>query len=434
MTPSLFPPPEAPAMTLRPYQAEAIEAVYDHLRRRDDNPCVVLPTACHAKGHPILMYDGTVKPVEDVTVGDLLMGPDSRPRRVMALRQGWDDMYRVVPARGEAFTVNAGHVLSLVCTNEGKRDACARHGGEIDNITVADYLKKPKYWRHLRKLRRVAVEFPGRPNLPIPPYILGLLLGDGCLTDLPIALTTADEQTAEAWIEYAGSINCGVTVHGPPDRCPSYRIVKENGRHNVLTEALAAQGLLGTGSGTKFVPHMYLVASRQDRLALLAGLMDSDGCRNKSGCDYMTKSQELAADVVFLVRSLGLAAQCTQKYCSCQTGAGGWFYRVSIWGDFDDVPCRLPRRQPGPRKQKKCVLRTGFKVEPVGQGQYYGLLLDGDHLYVDGHFVVHHNSGKTPVMASICRDAVTQWNGRVLVLAHVKELLEQAVDKLNAMA
>ncbi|NLF32527.1 MAG: DEAD/DEAH box helicase family protein, partial [Planctomycetes bacterium] len=335
---------------------------------------------------------------------------------------------------GEAFTVNAGHVLSLVCTNEGKRDACARRGGEIDNITVADYLKKPKYWRHLRKLRRVAAEFPGRPNLPIPPYILGLLLGDGCLTDLPISLTTADEQTAEAWIEYAGSINCGVTVHGPPDRCPSYRIVKENGRHNVLTEALAAQGLLGTESGTKFVPHMYLVASRQDRLALLAGLMDSDGCRNKSGCDYLTKSQELAADVMFLVRSLGLAAHCTQKYCSCQTGAGGWFYRVSIWGDFSDVPCRLPRRQPRPRKQKKCVLRTGFKVEPAGQGQYYGFLLDGDHLYVDGHFVVHHNSGKTPVMASICRDAVTQWNGRVLVLAHVKELLEQAVDKLNAMA
>jgi len=43
-------------------------------------------------------------------------------------------------------------------------------------------------------------------------------------------------------------------------------------------------------------------------------------------------------------------------------------------------------------------------------------------------------SGKTPVMATICRDAVQQWNGRVLILAHVKELLEQAVDKLHTMA
>jgi hypothetical protein len=52
----------------------------------------------------------------------------------MALCRGEDDMYRIVPARGEPFVVNAGHVLSLVCTNEGKRDfACYRRGGEVDN-------------------------------------------------------------------------------------------------------------------------------------------------------------------------------------------------------------------------------------------------------------------------------------------------------------
>ena len=167
---------------------------------------------------------------------------------------------------------------------------------------------------------------------------------------------------------------------------------------------------------------------------MLAGLMDSDGCSNKGGCDYVTKSRELATDLIFLARSLGLGANCTQKYCSCQTGAGGWFFRVSIWGDFAEVPCRLSRRQPGPRKQKKSVLRTGFKVEPCGRGRYFGFLLDGDHLYVDGHFIVHHNSGKTPVMATICRDAVQQWGSRVLILAHVKELLEQAVEKLHIMA
>jgi len=87
-------------ITLRPYQVEAVSAVYDHLRHRDDNPCVVLPTACHAEGHPILMFDGTVKSVEGVEVGDLVMGPDSRPRRVMSLCRGEDDLYRIVPTRG----------------------------------------------------------------------------------------------------------------------------------------------------------------------------------------------------------------------------------------------------------------------------------------------------------------------------------------------
>jgi hypothetical protein len=211
-------------------------------------------------------------------------------------------------------------------------------------------------------------------------------------------------------------------------------LVKNSGKYNVLTEALVAQGLWGKKSGAKFIPHQYLVASRHERLALFAGLMDSDGCSSKSGCDYITKSKELATDLMFLVRSLGFAAHCTQKYCSCQTGSGGWFFRLSIWGDFTDVPCRLARRKPSPRKQKKSVLRTGFKIEPFGRGQYFGFQLDGDHLYVDGHFVVHHNSGKTPVMATICRDAVEKWNGRVLILAHVKELLQQTADTLRCVA
>jgi len=422
-------------IALRKYQSAAVEAVYRHLRDHDDNPVVVLPTGCHAQGHPILMYDGEVKPVEEVAVGELVMGPDSRPRQVLALCRGEDDLYLVTPSKGEAFIVNGDHVLSLVCTNEGKREfACYRRGGEIDHITVREYLSRSKAWRHLRKLYRVCVEFPGKPNLPIPPYILGLLLGDGSFTDQTVSLTTSDEQTADAWIDYAHSINCGVTVHASGGRCPTFRLAKENGKHNVLTEMLAAQGLMGKGSGDKFIPQPYLVATRQDRLALLAGLMDSDGCSNKSGCDYTTKSRELATDIMFLVRSLGFAAHCTRKYCSCQTGAGGWFFRISVWGEFSGVPILLDRRRPSRRKQKKSILRSGFKVEPCGRGQYFGFVLNGDHLYVDGHFVVHHNSGKTPVMATICDDAVRRWDGRVLVLAHVKELLEQTAGTLSAMA
>jgi len=82
-------------MELRPYQTEAVHAVYQHLQERDDNPCVVLPTGCHAKDHPILMFDGTLKHVQDVAVGDLVMGADSTPRRVLALCRGQDEMFKI---------------------------------------------------------------------------------------------------------------------------------------------------------------------------------------------------------------------------------------------------------------------------------------------------------------------------------------------------
>jgi len=227
-------------MQLRPYQHEAVQAVYRYLREHDDNPCVVLPTGCHAKGHPILMHDGTVKPVQDVRVGERVMGDDSTPRTVLTLCRGRETMYRITPHRGKPFVVNASHVLSLISTPEGKRFPSSRRGGGITNIVLREYLARPAAWRERHHLYRV---FPHRPN--------------------------------------------------------------------------------------------------------------------------------------------------------------------------------------------RDVLYTGFTVERMPEDDFFGFTLDGNRLYVDGNFVVHHNSGKTPVMATICRDAVIRWNGRVLILAHVKELLEQAADKLR---
>lgn len=75
-----------------------------------------LATGCHEKGHPILMHDGSIKAVEDVVVGDKLMGPDSTPRTVLESHRGVDKMYRVTPTKGEPFSVNAGHIFSLYVT------------------------------------------------------------------------------------------------------------------------------------------------------------------------------------------------------------------------------------------------------------------------------------------------------------------------------
>ena len=104
-----------------------------------------------------------------------------------------------------------------------------------------------------------------------------------------------------------------------------------------------------------------------------------------------------------------------------------------MYGDLEQIPCRLKRKKAPPRRQKKSVVRTGFSVEPCGRGPFYGFVLDGDHRYVDGHFVVHHNSGKSWVLAQIVTDAVIRWHGRAPVLAHVKELLEQNADKIQRL-
>lgn len=417
----------------RPYQSEAVEAVYEHLRTKDNNPCVVLPTGCHAKDHPILMYDGTVRKVQDISVGDIIMGADSTPRHVLALARGREPMARITPIKGEPFVVNMNHILSLVSTNEGKGDfTCYQKGGEITNITVREYLTKSKSWRHLRKLYRVPVNFSIPKNLPIPPHILGLLLGDGIMTNA-IGLTSAEEELGDEFSRYAESIGCSVRVAENDRNVPTYYAVVAKGAKNPLFEILHQLGLRGHCAHNKFIPKEYLTASRSDRLQLLAGLLDSDGFFDGHCLEITTQSRELAGDIVFLARSLGFMANCHEKYCACQTGAGGWYYRVHISGDLSPIPCRRKRHVFHVRQQKKNVLRTGFSVEILSEDDFYGFELDGDHLYVDGNFVVHHNTGKSLVLAQIAKDSVEKWNGRVLILAHVKELLEQNADKIRKL-
>ena len=417
----------------RPYQSEAVEAVYEHLRTKDNNPCVVLPTGCHAKDHPILMYDGTVRKVQDISVGDIIMGADSTPRHVLALARGREPMARITPIKGEPFVVNMNHILSLVSTNEGKGDfTCYQKGGEITNITVREYLTKSKSWRHLRKLYRVPVNFSIPKNLPIPPHILGLLLGDGIMTNA-IGLTSAEEELGDEFSRYAESIGCSVRVAENDRNVPTYYAVVAKGAKNPLFEILHQLGLRGHCAHNKFIPKEYLTASRSDRLQLLAGLLDSDGFFDGHCLEITTQSRELAGDIVFLARSLGFMANCHEKYCACQTGAGGWYYRVHISGDLSPIPCRRKRHVFHVRQQKKNVLLTGFSVEILSEDDFYGFELDGDHLYVDGNFVVHHNTGKSLVLAQIAKDSVEKWNGRVLILAHVKELLEQNADKIRKL-
>jgi len=129
---------------------------------------------CLGKGTKVLMYDGTLKKVEEVVVGDLLMGDDSTPRKVLSLARGREGMYWVRQNKGIDYRVNESHILSLKRSrNEGPHKQ-----GDILNINVKEYAQKTTKFKSNYKGYRVAVEFPEK-QIPLPPYFLGLWLGDG---------------------------------------------------------------------------------------------------------------------------------------------------------------------------------------------------------------------------------------------------------------
>ncbi len=360
---------------------------------------------CFGKDTEVLMYDGSIKKIQDIKVGDKVMGDDSTPRKVLKLHSGIDDMYEIIPNKGESHIVNSTHIMCLKTSSNryrgkdnlyvGKNDYYARKykiGESRFDIPLDEYISKcTSKFKHLSKLYKASVEFIEK-KVPIDPYVLGCWLGDG--TSSRPDITTMDKEIEDCWIEFANSRSLKIREH-----------VKVNNK--AKTVAITSKKIGGIGNtknsflndlrsmnliNNKHIPDCYLHNSRDTRLELLAGLVDTDGHYNKSDIDIIQKNKTLADNIVYLARSLGLAAYIKECTKSCQTGAVGIYYRVCISGDTTVIPNRLKRKRPSIRKMNKDVLVVGFDVAAMGKGAYYGFETDGNHRFLLADFTVVHNS------------------------------------------
>ena len=411
---------------LRPYQVSARDAVY---RSWTDyrSTLLVLATGCHDADQLVLMHDGSTKRAADVVVGDRLMGPDSMPRTVLRLVRGRDEMVTIHPTKGESWRVNLDHVLSLVRTPTRSPATYPSQGEALVDVTVREWLLWSKTAKHRHKLYRAEVDFPVGEALPIAPYVLGLLLGDGCLTAGSVTIACPDEEIDADVQAEAARLGGRVSISDNGDRCRTLRIVRQgDSGPSPMLDALRALGLAGCVAASKVVPPAYRCATREERLELLAGMLDTDGhFVGGSGFDWLSASRDLAEGFAFVARSVGLAAYITPKRVD---GYEATYWRVSVSGDCSIVPTRVLRKQAAPRRLRKSVLRTGFDVQRGAVGEYFGWTVDGDHRYLLADFTVSHNCGKTFTAGEILRERAN--HGRILWVAHRSELLDQARDTI----
>ena len=357
-------------------------------------------SGCHKIDTPIMMHDGRIKMVQDVCVGDQLMGDDSTTRNVMQLFRGRDQMFEIVPVKGDAFTVNKNHVLSLKATNMlsmrfrkergawvvswkefhpdlvlvtrskhfGCEDDAKRYmealdsahnvckKGDVIDITVEKYLSiKDRIGERNLFLYKSHTDYPEQ-SVAIDPYLVGYWLGDGSSNSANI--TTADFELRQM---------------------------------NLINN--------------KHIPHTYLFNSQYVRLQVLAGLIDSDGFyqQHTNQFEITFKSERLMDDTIRLARSLGFAAYKYNKKTSW-THNGikkyGDAYRTCIVGDITRIPVKIQRKTMArDRLKNKDVTLVGFKIHQVQDDAYYGFELDGNHRYMMGDFTVTHNSnGKSKLL------------------------------------
>lgn len=409
-------------MILRPsYQIPAVDAVGEHLTKHAST-LLVMATGlgkCLARGTKVLMFDGRPKCVEDIDVGDLLMGPDSLPREVTTTASGRDHMFQVTPKKGEPYTVNYDHVLCIKLT-AGKgitKKLAGYHYGDIIDMPLSELRSMSKTFQHCAKGFRVGIDFPER-GLPIPPYWLGLWLGDGASKSSDIHNTDPE---IENYLRNFGQIH-GLNFRKRQynGKCPVYVNSGKKGQRSPLITQLRSLGVLNN----KHIPWIYKCNSREQRLFLLAGLIDSDGYLIPGGGFEITvKQQVFAEDIAYLARSLGFAAYMKLKKARCQTGVEGTYFRVQISGDCSVIPTLIARKKSPVRRQKKDVLVHGIKSKYIGDGEYFGFTLDRDGRFLLGDFTVTHN---TVIAAEVIKRFYERTGRSALFLADRDHLIWQS--------
>ena len=180
-------------MSLRAYQERAIGELRKAYASDKRAPVLVLPTGagkCLGLGTLVLRYDGISAPVETIMPGDLLMGPDSKPRRVLSTTSGVGELYRVVPVKGEPWVCNDVHILTLVNIESDV----------IVDVELPTYLTSTKWFRHTHKqfTPERGVDFAAAETLPLDPYFLGVWYGDGTKSLVGVGISKPDPEILDA--------------------------------------------------------------------------------------------------------------------------------------------------------------------------------------------------------------------------------------------
>jgi len=365
----------------------------------------------------VRMYDGSIKRIQDVEVGDQLMGDDSTPRNVLKLARGRDDMYDIIPNKGKRWGCNSEHILSLKVS----------YSGLMQGVQKNDTIDVPLYWfQHLKKyiqrglmLYRVGVEYKKTKHI-IDPYMVGMWLGDGNSREPTI--TTCDSEVIDYVYNFAKDHKLSVRVKA--DNISYHVTCKKAGGKNIFLSELKRLSLIKN----KHIPLEYMLDSQENRLLLLAGIIDSDGSRgpkNKRVYDIVQKNKTLAYDIMELARSVGFHSVVENKVASMKRKDGSVYrcdvYRVKIYGnDLGRVPCLIKRKQYNMAEfihaNTRNPMRSGFKIEYTGFGDYYGVVIDGNRRFLLDDYTVVHNTTEVDVDErwKVIVNCLSQGNGSII--------------------
>jgi hypothetical protein len=344
---------------------------------------------------PVLTPTGWRR-IGDLRVGDEVICPDNAISKIIGVfPQGIRPLYRVTLYDGRSTLVDKDHLWKYFYVN-------AKPENKRWRIDTTEAMKRHCDMANPRVYLPLVQPLLGKDKvLPLDPYLLGVLLGDGCLTWQRhcALLSNPEKEIIDRLIPSLTDLDMSLTDSG--DQL-NYSIQANQGRGNSqLKPILEYLGLVGTRSDTKFIPVEYLDAKLEDRWELIRGLMDTDGYASDKGTiSFTSTSYELAKGLQDLI--WGMGDICTmvekEKYYTYkgERKLGKLAYQLNIRARNPELYFNLGR------KKARAALNTQYRddlkarvktIEYERDGEAVCISIDHpEHLYITRDYIVTHNT------------------------------------------
>ena len=346
------------------------------------------------------------RPIGELKVGDFVIGSDGSPTEVTGVYpQGFKEIYRVFTQDGASTLASGDHLWAVYTASDRRRNKPVR---VLETKEMIGNLRAAHAHRYELPLLSSPVEFERR-SVPMDPYALGLLLGDGCFSCRATpTFATKDPELADA----LERLIPGITARRKTDIDYVLNRITTPGEvitiENPVTGVVRQLGLSGKKSDTKFVPVDYLFNSAEVRLAVLQGLLDTDGGPVTQGgrtcrVQYTTASDQLRDDVVFLVESLGGVVYVRTRKAAGRKPGLARGREVHHRCDAHILDIRLPEGVAPFRLTRKAAkydetgggrpMRFIDRIEPEGTEEAVCIsVAAADSLYITEDFLLTHNT------------------------------------------